>query len=149
MLALFCLRLALGMLGCLLLLPPALVNPRFYRTHFLTALGLACVALLSVRDSAGWPLLGLLAGGASLAFLGSLAWSLEGALGGGILIVLTVLALAGGLVGLEAGGGREPLGLHLLGDLASAALLGTALTAMLMGHSYLIAPSMSLRPLLL
>ena len=67
MLAVFCLRLACGMTACLLLLPPALVNPRFYRTHFLTALGLACVALLSVRDSAGWPLLGLLAGGAVVA----------------------------------------------------------------------------------
>src|SRR5947209_7436923 len=105
MLAVFCLRLACGMTACLLLLPAALVNPRFYRTHFLTALGLACAALLSVREMASWPLLGLLAGGAGLAFLGSLAWSLEGAPGGRILIVLTALALAGGLVGLEERGG--------------------------------------------
>ena len=37
---------------------------------------------------------------------------------------------------------------HRLADVTSAAVLGTALIAMLMGHSYLIAPSMSLRPLL-
>jgi hypothetical protein len=36
----------------------------------------------------------------------------------------------------------------LLGDLTSAALLGSALTAMLLGHSYLIAPTMSLTPLM-
>src|SRR5438132_1583564 len=36
----------------------------------------------------------------------------------------------------------------LLGDLTSAALLGTAVTAMLLGHSYLIAPGMSLTPLM-
>jgi hypothetical protein len=36
----------------------------------------------------------------------------------------------------------------LADDLTSAALLGAATTAMLIGHSYLIAPAMSLTPLL-
>jgi hypothetical protein len=36
----------------------------------------------------------------------------------------------------------------LAADLTSAALLGSATTAMLMGHSYLIAPAMSLTPLM-
>jgi hypothetical protein len=36
----------------------------------------------------------------------------------------------------------------LAGELSSALLLGAAMTAMLMGHSYLIAPTMSLAPLL-
>jgi hypothetical protein len=36
----------------------------------------------------------------------------------------------------------------LLDDLASAAVLGTATSAMLMGHSYLIAPAMTMTPLL-
>jgi len=35
----------------------------------------------------------------------------------------------------------------LTADLTSAAVLGTAMTAMLIGHSYLIAPGMSLTPL--
>jgi hypothetical protein len=78
-----------------------------------------------------------------------LSWSLEGAPGGRLLIVLTPLALAGGLAWLETGGvAGWPLASALLGDLTSAALLGSALTAMLMGHSYLIAPTLSLRPLL-
>ena len=52
MLAVFCLRLAAGMIGCLFLLPPTLINPRFFRTHFLTALALSCEALLWVRQIA-------------------------------------------------------------------------------------------------
>jgi hypothetical protein len=105
-----------------------------------------------------------------LAFVGSMVWGLEGAPGGRVFIVLTTLTLAGGLVWLEAAspltttplpsGERgeespsplrgEGLGVRgfLLGDLTSAALLGSALTAMLLGHSYLIAPTMSLTPLI-
>ena len=60
MLAVFALRLAAVMIGCLLLLPPRIINPRFFRTHFLTALALAGVALVCVRDDAAWPLLALL-----------------------------------------------------------------------------------------
>jgi hypothetical protein len=174
--AVFCLRLAAGMLACLLLLPPAVVNPRFYRTHFLTALGLSLAALLLVRQAAAGPVLALLGAGVALCFLGSLAWSLEGAPGTGqdfkarsaseaillprsrfglgwsgpaALIAVTVAALAAGLGLLEAGAPRSgPLAPVLLGDGASAALLGAALTAMLLGHSYLIAPAMSIRPLL-
>jgi hypothetical protein len=149
MFAVFCLRLACGMLACLLLLPAALINPRFYRTHFLTALGLACLGLLLLPEAAAGPVRALLAGGAALAFAGSLAWSLEGAPGGRALAVFTPLALAGGLAWLEAAGTPDrALAPVLLGDLTSAALLGAALTAMLMGHSYLIAPAMSLRPLM-
>src|SRR5438445_13660333 len=105
MLADFCLRLALGMLACLLLLAPTssagprpLVNPRFYRTHFLTALALTCLALLFEYDSAAWPGLAALGVALALAFFGSVSWSLEGAPGGAALIVLTVAALLAALV---------------------------------------------------
>jgi hypothetical protein len=149
MAAVFCLRLAAGMLACLLLLPSAVVNPRFYRTHFLTALALSLATLLLLRQSAAGPLLALLGAGVALCFLGSLAWSLEGAPGGRALIVVTAAALAAGLGLQEAWSPHsEALAPVLLGDFASAALLGSALTAMLLGHSYLIAPAMSIRPLM-
>jgi hypothetical protein len=164
MLAVFCLRLAAGLLGCLLLLTPdvgpatagasrfarsARVGFRFYRTHFLTALGLACAAALFLRDTAPAGLLALLAAALVLAVAGSVVWVLEGAPGGRALVVLTTAALAGGLVWLETLGDSEvPLASRLVGDLTSAALLGSALTAMLLGHSYLIAPAMSIRPLM-
>src|SRR5262249_52623324 len=148
MLAIFCLRLATGMTAALLLLSPAQVNPRFYRTHFLTVLGLTTVAALFARDTAGaWEWLALTAA-LVLAFGGSLVWSLEGAPGGRALIGLTTAALLTAL-GLDS----RPLspdacpGWLLANELTSAALLGAATTAMLTGHSYLIAPAMSLTPL--
>jgi hypothetical protein len=149
MLAVFSLRLAAGMIGCLLLLPPTVINPRFFRTHFLTALGLSCLALLWERDSTGWPLLTLLGMAMTLAFVGSLVWGLEGAPGGRTFMVLTALTLAAALGWLEWTTADQPALIPLLlGDLTSAALLGSALTAMLLGHSYLIAPTMSLTPLM-
>jgi hypothetical protein len=155
MLPLFCLRLAVGLLACLLLLRPwsahaarPYVGPRFFRTHFLTALALACAALLFVRESAGWPELVVLGGAVALAFAGSVSWSLEGAPGGVALILLTLAALLAGLVLRELGqANREGAAQALVGGLSSAALLGAALTAMLMGHSYLISPTMSIGPL--
>ncbi len=149
MLAVFALRLAAGMIGCLLLLPPAIINPRFFRTHFLTALALAGLAFAGVRDSAPSALLALLGAAMAVAFIGSLVWGLEGAPGGRTLIVLTTLFLAAALAWVEALSPEPaPLLPVLLGDLTSAALLGSALTAMLLGHSYLIAPTMSLKPLM-
>ena len=50
MLAAFCLRLALGLLAGLLLLSPKQLHPRFFRTHFLTALGLMAVAAMDGLD---------------------------------------------------------------------------------------------------
>ncbi len=149
MLAVFALRLAVGSLACLLLLPYAVINPRFFRTHFLTALALAGVALAAVREDADWLPLTFLGTAMFLAFVGSMVWGLEGAPGGRTFVVSTTAALAGALVLLETAtvDRSQWLGV-LLGDATSAALLGAALTAMLLGHSYLIAPTMSLTPLL-
>jgi hypothetical protein len=156
MLPVFCVRLAAGLLACLLLLWPRAsagerppVNPRYFRTHFLTALGLACLALLFARATASWPLLALLGVGVALCFAGSVSWSLEGAPGGCALIALTLLSLLAGLVLLEPGAeAGQPAALAVVGGLTSAGLLGSVVSAMLMGHSYLIAPSMSLAPLM-
>jgi hypothetical protein len=148
MLAVFCLRLAAGMLACLLLLSPAQVNPRFYRVHFLVVLGLAALVLIDVRASAPAAVLALLGVGLFLAFAGSFSWSLEGAPAGRTLIVLTAGCLAAALVVLETTRtSATPLAATLIGDATSAALLGAAMTAMLLGHNYLVAPSMSIRPL--
>jgi hypothetical protein len=149
MLALFCLRLTCGLLASLLLLQPAQVNPRFFRVQFLTALGLLVVACFFLRASADmltWLALGISMG---LCFLGSLVWSLERAPGGSILIVASAAASTTAL--LHASFQLFPdidASTLAIDQLTSGLLLGMATTAMLMGHSYLIAPSMSLRPLL-
>ena len=143
MLPLFFLRLAFGMLAALLLLSPAQINPRFYRTHFLTALGLGAGALALLWDAAV-PARAALAGALLLSFLGSVSWSIEGAPGGRTLVVLSALAFG---VALWLTRGEQSLSAPqwLVADgLTSSALLGLALTAMLMGHSYLIAPTMSI-----
>src|SRR5580765_2344389 len=148
MLAIFALRLASGMLAALLLLSAAQVNPRFFRTHCLTALALTALAAVFLRDDADLWLWITLAGIMTLTALGSMSWMLEGAPGGRM---LTALAVPVSLLGLMQAGycvksQGEPW--WLAGDdLSSAALLGSAMTAMLIGHSYLIAPAMSLTPL--
>jgi hypothetical protein len=161
MLSTFCLRLACGMAGALLLLPPNVVNPRFYRVQFLTVLGLTALAAVSVSSVASlglWLALGIVL---VVSFIASVVWSLDEAPGGLIAVVATAVVTTAALIvaGLTLPAPHVPAdetrveetaGLPLLiGDeLASAALLGSATTAMLMGHSYLIAPAMSLTPLL-
>jgi hypothetical protein len=148
MLPLFCLRLALGLVGSLLPLNPAQVNPRFFRTHFLVALGLTAVAAV-FSWAGGALLLAALVLGLALSFAGSLVWSLERAPAGRAVMVVTFLDLTAALALLEWSAAQPgDLPWALAGSFTSAALLGTATTAMLMGHSYLIAPSMSLTPLL-
>lgn len=149
MLSLFCLRLASGLSGAMLLLPPALVNPRFYRTQFLTVLGLMLGAAVFSYGT-GDPGLRVAAGSTIvLAFFGSLAWSLEGAPAGRSLAFLTTLSALATLYLASYGRAADlNVGWRIAGELTSATLLGIATTAMLMGHSYLIAPSMSLTPLL-
>ena len=146
----FALRLALGMTACFLLLPRGVVNPRFYRIQFLTVLTLIGVASVFIHAIDGWVFWAFSVAGL-LAFIGALAWSLENAPGRRSLVVATLLALVGALGCLDA---SDPVTaaspLHtLLADATSAAVLGTALSAMLMGHSYLVAPTMSLRPLMI
>jgi hypothetical protein len=149
MTAIFLLRVAVGLVAGLALLSPTLVNPRFYRAQFWITFGLSLGAAMFAGDVAG-PALWIAMGCAMLlAFAGSVVWSLEGAPGGRLLVALTAIALAASL-GL-AEWGREDAGnlaRRLAGDVTSAALLGSALTAMLLGHFYLIAPGMSLTPLL-
>jgi hypothetical protein len=149
MLALFCLRLASGLLASLLLLRPSQINPRFFRVHFLTALGLMVVAGYFLRTSAdSWTWIALGAG-IGLCFLGSLVWSLDKAPGGIFFIVAaSAVALAGLLHAAFLTFPDIAVPMLVSDQLTSSLLLGLATTAMLMGHSYLIAPAMSLRPLL-
>jgi hypothetical protein len=140
------------MIASLQLFSSTEVNPRFYRTHYLVALGLLSLAAtgagLETRAGFWW----LLAGAVLLACLGSVVWSVEGNPASRIIGIATALWLIV-IVEVRAGASIKELpptfftGVFF-GELASAALLGTAVTAMLLGHSYLIAPGMSLAPLM-
>jgi hypothetical protein len=156
MLSTFCLRLACGLAASLLLLPVEQINQRFFRAHFLTILGLVALAAMAHGSAAGlWSWL-LLAVALACAFVGSFVWSLRGAPGGKTVIALTAICLVAALavVPLRPANIAEseetaaaPYAMLLADDLTSAAVLGSATTAMLMGHSYLITPTMSLTPL--
>jgi hypothetical protein len=164
MAAVFALRLAAGMLACLLILPRRQVHPRFYRTHFLTALGLSGVATVFARDNASALTFVFLISGVALAFAGSVIWSLEGAPAGLGVALLSVITLSGALWLLDPAANPKQseaegefvrykatpplLAGVVASNVASSALLGAVLSAMLMGHSYLIAPGMSLSPLM-
>jgi hypothetical protein len=151
MLETFSLRLAAGLALSLLVLPARQVSPRFSRTHLLIVLCLIVTAGIFAWNSASeatalWAALGAAAGAAVVAF-----WltSAENAGLGTFAIVLTTGALLVALVhwpGTRTSSSRWP-GV-LADDLSAAGLLGAATTAMLMGHWYLIAPTMSLAPLL-
>jgi hypothetical protein len=164
MLAIFSLRLALGMLGSLFLLSPSQMHPRFFRTHFLTALGLFVLALFLKWDDqiARTVLICFVI----TAFVGSLAWVFEQTKAGWLVLTVTVAALALWLEFSEQWERLAPpdpelegplafqvhyirsLPFFKLDHLASAAVLGFTMTAMLVGHSYLISPGLSIRPLM-
>src|SRR5260370_33641937 len=100
MLTTFCLRLACGMIGSLLLLSRAEVNPRFYRTHYLIAGGLLAVAAMSAGSGINAGLWWTLGAAALLACLGSILWAIQGNPGS------PVIGIASGLVV------RTALGFH-------------------------------------
>lgn len=164
MLSAFCLRLAFGMLGTLWLLPARLMHPRFFRTHFLTVLGLTLVAGWMASTGEG-DLVGIWLSArtftfsaALLALVGAVVWMFERPPGGWLVVALCMGACGTALV-LDRGPGTagmlaEPIppaaewSLQLAADLSSSALLGFAVTSMLVGHSYLISPGLTIRPLM-
>jgi hypothetical protein len=142
MLAIFCARVALGLILSLMALAPQRLHPRFFRTHFLTALGFLVVATLAAWPDVGpWPR-SLLAAATALSLLGAVSWTLDPAPGGRTLLLATEAVL---LIALAA---LSDSFMAFADHFWSAFFLGMALTAMLVGHSYLISPGMSLQPLL-
>jgi len=160
------------MLAALALLSPRLMHPRFFRTHFLTVLGLCVVALLT-----GWttsteealvrhgfelgPMMwrrAALIVAAVAALLSALVWIYERPPAGWTLLGVCAVALTAAVVltdmqeelrQLTSLAGIPVTAIALVaGDLTSAALLGFAMTAMLVGHSYLISPGLTIKPLM-
>jgi hypothetical protein len=139
----FAVRLAAGLAGLLLLTPWRVVPPAFFRTHCLVILGLLVLAALFLGT--GGAAFGLAVGGAVLAYVASIGWGL-GLRRIGAPATLGVLVLTVALL-LWPSQLATLRGLMLAGRLTSAFLLGSTLSAMLLGHHYLIASGMSISPL--
>ena len=148
MLADFAIRLAFGLAVSLLLTSWRAVPLGFFRTQALVILGLLVLAGLDQARAGGpaWAVWALVAA-AVMAYLSAVAWGLG----------LPRLGSAPRFSwhwSPPLGWGR-PLSrvslrcgcISALSRLASGFLLGSTLTAMLLGHHYLTAPAMSIEPL--
>jgi hypothetical protein len=145
----FCLRLAAGLILMLPILNPAQIPPRFYRVHFLTALGLLTVVGILFAETATLGFWLIYAVAVLGCVVGSIVWHLDEAPAGRMSVILTPVALTACLIYggmLQRGDADTPL--RIADDVAAALVLGSATTAMLMGHSYLIAPAMTIAPLM-
>ena len=142
MLGEFALRMAVGLAAVLLLTPPREVPPAYFRTQSQIVLGLLVLAALDLaRASGDRSILVATIVGAVLAYPASIAWGL-GFHRVGLPLTAAVAASASIPLAWAPGGA-----LVVAGRLASAALLGSSLAAMLLGHHYLTAPAMTIVPL--
>lgn len=165
----FVLKLITGIAMMWLLMPRKDVTDGFFRIQMLVALGLSVVLVLLVqpgnpseetnspaslmtsglRTQAGNALIHYVQLSAAVfAFAGHIVWKLGRRLPGTIAIYTIAILCFLSLATASLSGGVNFESLHLLfSDLASAAVLGAALTGMLLGHWYLTTPTMSIGPL--
>lgn len=139
------LRLLFGLAAALLPLPSRQIPPAFFRTLHWIALGLAVLAAVDLFVHAAPEFARIaIVGCAVLAYLASVAWGLGlPRLGWPLTAALTLGATL--LVDGSRGPSAPPL--ERAAGLVSGLYLGTLLCAMLLGHHYLTAPSMSIQPL--
>ena len=148
LLAEFAVRLSTGVGAFLILTPWAKVPPKFFQTHCQVILALLVLAALDVsREPNSGPTLALIVSAALFAYLGSIAWGVgypQIGTGLGLAITLCLILLVS--MPLAHSDGVLPW-VMLTGRLSSAMVMGSTLTAMLLGHYYLAAPAMSIFPL--
>lgn len=148
MLADFAIRLAFGLAVSLLLTSWRAVPLTFFRTQAQVMLGLLVLAALDQARTGG-PAWGLwiLVAGAVMAYVSAITWGLGlPRFGTGATVLVAVVAVGW----LSAASWSTAAGwwmLDAISRLSSGFLLGTTLTAMLLGHHYLTAPAMSIDPL--
>lgn len=145
MLTEFCARLACGLTAGMTLTALKHVNVSFFRVHLLVALGLFALAALGATGPASrifWA-------GTAMTWVAFVQWSLGYTRAGRV--GLAALTVYGGwatctLIGSELQPATN--GLPVVTSLASSALLGTTLAAMLVGHWHVFMPEMQPAPLL-
>jgi len=161
MIAQFSLRLICGMSLMWSFMPRRQVTSGFFRIQMLVVLGLSILCALTIGQifderSANEFLLSpaagisCAAGLAVVAFLGSILWTLECRRAGTVCVLLvatgSAMLLLMATIPAESFG-RLIAGLLVLSELSTAAMLGSTVTGMLLGHWYLTAPTMSTTPL--
>lgn len=168
MVALFILKLVAGITLMWLLMPRKDVTDGFFRIQMLVALGLCVLVVLtsdvssitgdgipgaSVHETAeatrviGW-LKAFQVTAAVIAYAGHIFWKLGRRIPGRVTIFLLATLCIGSLIMHSC---RMITSVSVwqqaVSDLSTAAVLGAALTGMLLGHWYLTTPTMSIQPL--
>jgi hypothetical protein len=148
MLADFAVRLVLGMAALLLMTSWKAVPLSFFRTHCQIILALLVLAALDAARLAGPGLsVGLLVSGAVLAYIATVSWGLGLPRLAAPATCLIVFACSTWLILASRSSPAALWAFSAASRFASAFLLGSTLTAMLLGHHYLTAPTMSIEPL--
>ena len=147
----FAIRLAGGLAAMLLVTSRQTVPPAFFRTIGLVMMGLLVSAALAAAETVPRVVLGVLIGVAFLAYLASAFWGM-GLLRLAVPATAVIAAASTWLLvwtsfGSTSTGSMFPSGFNAASRLSSAALMGSTLAAMLLGHHYLTAPAMSIDPL--
>jgi hypothetical protein len=148
MLADFATRLALGLAVALLLTSSRVVPLSFFRTQAQVILGLLVLAGLDQARAGGQPWeVWVLVIGAVAAYSSSVAWGLGLPRFGAASTALVFFVTACWLLMSLPSRGSAVWAFNTASRLSSGLLLGTTLTAMLLGHHYLTAPAMPIDPL--
>jgi hypothetical protein len=144
----FAIRLAGGLAAMLAIAPWREVPIGFFRTHCRVILGLAVLATLAAgRPPFESVVFCLVLSIAVLSFVATLVWGL-GLAELGVPAALAIATTSAVVLSITAEAGSwERWALNAASRLASASVLGSTLTAMLLGHYYLTAPAMSIEPL--
>jgi hypothetical protein len=124
------------------------VPPAFFRAQCQIALAILVLATLSQASSGRAALLAWLLGiAAAAAYLATVAWGLGlPAIGAGLGILVTLLA-GGWIVYVSRSADPAAWAFLVASRSVSGLLLGATLHSMLLGHHYLVAPSMTIQPL--
>lgn len=148
LLADFSLRLGGGLASLLLVTRWRAVPPAFFRTHCQIILALLVLAALDLgRLGASRGVVAAVIASAVVAYLASACWGLGLPRLGVPATALVAAVVAAVLVVASRRPTAEGWAIDAAGRLASAFLLGSTLSAMLLGHHYLTAPTMTIDPL--
>lgn len=160
MIAQFALRLIVGMSLLWAVMPRKDVTSGFFRIQMLITLALGVLAALTLGQFTGGgttETVGdldtakrLCIGIAGMSFLGSVLWTLERRFGGTVLAFSVLgLSTAALLNATPMADNAWPLEFvsSIAGEFVTSAMVGGFLTTMLLGHWYLTAPTMTIRPL--
>ena len=161
MIAQFALLLALGMSLMWAVMPRSRVTCGFFRIQMMIAMALGVLAVLTLGQLTSnthqpvpddWLLAAQIAAGlaAAAGYVGSVLWMLDRRPAGTVCAFVILGATLASVIMSRGGFGwvAQPGGvLLLLSNLSTAAVLGGAVTGMLLGHWYLTATTMSIEPL--